>query len=258
MTDFHPYPQKFIDEAARSGSEAKVREGFARKLARIAMDNPVVNLAHEAYRYMADLRVPVRYKVMVIAALLYFLAPIDTVPDWIPGLGYVDDFLVLSTILALVRKAIQGIRDEAKEVIREAEEAAERVVSHTLSEARETWARRGVAQFALCLWGSTTAAAVGLIYYCLRLLVFDSEVIETTDPFFWAVAIAASLGFVYNLFFLGRIWKRYSSLSPTIREPLAYAVVSLMDWRQVLILSCPVWAFLIIIVLRVSLSSPVW
>ncbi len=86
MTDFHPYPEKFIDEATRSNSEAKVREGFARKLARIAMDNPVVNLAREAYRYMADLRVPVRYKVMVIAALLYFLAPIDTVPDWVTRL----------------------------------------------------------------------------------------------------------------------------------------------------------------------------
>ena len=70
MTDSHPLPQKFIDEAARSGSEAKVREGFARKLARIAMDNPVVNLAREATRYMADLRVPVREKVVVIAALV--------------------------------------------------------------------------------------------------------------------------------------------------------------------------------------------
>jgi uncharacterized membrane protein YkvA (DUF1232 family) len=257
MTDSNPLPQKFIDEAANSGSEAKVREGFARKLARIAMDNPVVNLAREAYRYMADLRVPAHYKVMVIAALLYFLSPIDSVPDWIPGLGYVDDVLVLSTILALVRKVIQGVRVEAKEVIREAEEAAERVVSHSLSEARETWARRGVAQFALCLWGSTTAAAVGLIYYSIRLLVFDSGGLETMDPFFWAVAIAASLGFIYNLFFLGRIWKRYSDLPPTIREPLAYAVVSLMDWRQMLILSCPVFAFLILIVLRIGLS-PGW
>ncbi len=72
MTDSHPLTQKFIGEAARSGSEAKVREGFARKLARIAMDNPVVNLAREATRYMADLRVPVREKVVVIAALLFY------------------------------------------------------------------------------------------------------------------------------------------------------------------------------------------
>ena len=70
MTDSHPLPQKFTDEAARSCSEAKVREGFTRKLARIAMGNPVFNLAREAYRTMADLGVPVRYKVMVIAARL--------------------------------------------------------------------------------------------------------------------------------------------------------------------------------------------
>ena len=71
MTDSNPLTQKFIDEAARSGSEAKVREGFARKLAQIAMDNPVVNLAREAYRYMADLRVPGQEKVVVIAALSF-------------------------------------------------------------------------------------------------------------------------------------------------------------------------------------------
>ena len=72
MTDSHPLTQKFIDEAARSGSEAKVREGFARKLARIAMDNPVVNLVPEATRYMAKLRVPAWEKVVVIGALSFY------------------------------------------------------------------------------------------------------------------------------------------------------------------------------------------
>ncbi len=69
MTDLHPLPQKFIDEAVCSGSEIKVRDGFVRMLARIAIKNAVVNFAREAYRYMADLRVSVRYKVMVITAL---------------------------------------------------------------------------------------------------------------------------------------------------------------------------------------------
>lgn len=253
--DSHPLPQRYIDEASRSDSESKVHEGFAEKLARIATDNPVVNLAREAYRAMTDPRVPKRYKVMVIGALLYFLAPIDSIPDVIPGLGYVDDVLVLSAVVASIHKIIQTVREDAKEVIREAEEAAERVVHHTLSEARETWARRGVAQFALCLWGSTTAAAVGLIYYGARRLVLASEPVETTDPFFWGVVIVASLGFIYNLFFLLRIWKRYSTLPSEIREPLAYAVVSLMDWRQVLILSCPILALLVLVVLRISLLA---
>jgi len=250
----YPLPPRYIDEASRSGSEEKVREGFARKLARIATDNPVVNLAREAYRYMTDPRLPTRYKAIVIAGLLYFLAPIDAVPDMIPGLGFVDDLVVLSAIVASVHKIIQTVQENAKEVVREAEEAAKRVVNHTLSEARETWARRGVAQFALCLWGSTTAAAVGLIYYITRLLILGADNVEATEPFLWAVGIAASLGFVYNIFFLGRVWKKYSTLPTKVREPLAYAVVSLMDWRQVFILSLPVLALLVLIGLRIGLS----
>jgi len=190
----------------------------------------------------------------VIAGLLYFLAPIDAIPDVIPGMGFIDDLVVLSAIVASVHKIIQRVQDDAKGVIREAEEAAQRVVDHTLSEARETWARRGVAQFAICLWGSTTAAAVGLIYYITRLVVLDAGGMEPTEPFMWAVGIAASLGFVYNIFFLGRIWKRYSGLPANVREPLAYAVVSLMDWRQVVILSLPVIALLVVIGLRIGLS----
>ena len=250
----YPLPHRYIDEASRSGSEEKVREGFAQKLHRIATDNPVVNLAREAYRCMTDPRLPTKYKMIVIGGLLYFLAPIDAVPDVIPGIGFVDDLVVLSAIVASVHKIIQKARDDAKGVIREAEEAAQRVVDHTLSEARETWARRGVAQFAICLWGSTTAAAVGLIYYLTRLVILDSGGMEATEPFLWAVGIAASLGFVYNIFFLGRIWKRYSGLPANVREPLAYAVVSLMGWRQVVILSLPVLALLGLIGLRLGLS----
>lgn len=71
MTDLHPLTQTFIDEAARSGSEAKVREGFTRRLARIAMDNPVVNLAREATRYTVHPGVQGREKIVVIAALSF-------------------------------------------------------------------------------------------------------------------------------------------------------------------------------------------
>ena len=48
MTNFYSYLPKFIDEAASSGSEVNVRKGLTRKLARIAMDNLVVNLARDA------------------------------------------------------------------------------------------------------------------------------------------------------------------------------------------------------------------
>ncbi|MCQ4261916.1 hypothetical protein CXK91_13600 [Stutzerimonas stutzeri] len=37
--------------------------------------------------------------VAVVAGLLYFLSPIDAIPDWLPGLGFVDDLAVLSWVM---------------------------------------------------------------------------------------------------------------------------------------------------------------
>lgn len=37
--------------------------------------------------------------VSVVAALLYFLAPLDMVPDWLPGAGLLDDLAVLAWVM---------------------------------------------------------------------------------------------------------------------------------------------------------------
>ena len=35
----------------------------------------------------------------VVAALLYFLTPLDMVPDWLPGAGLLDDLAVLTWVM---------------------------------------------------------------------------------------------------------------------------------------------------------------
>ncbi len=37
--------------------------------------------------------------VSIVAALLYFLSPLDALPDWIVGLGFLDDFAVLGWVM---------------------------------------------------------------------------------------------------------------------------------------------------------------
>ena len=37
--------------------------------------------------------------VAVVAGLLYFLAPLDAIPDWIPGFGFLDDLAVLGWVM---------------------------------------------------------------------------------------------------------------------------------------------------------------
>jgi uncharacterized membrane protein YkvA (DUF1232 family) len=37
--------------------------------------------------------------IAVVAGLLYFLSPLDAIPDWIPGFGFVDDLAVLGWVM---------------------------------------------------------------------------------------------------------------------------------------------------------------
>ncbi|MBI5808076.1 MAG: DUF1232 domain-containing protein [Ignavibacteriales bacterium] len=50
------------------------------------------------YRYMKDKYVPWYRKSIVIAALIYFISPIDTIPDLAPLIGYLDDLGVIMAV----------------------------------------------------------------------------------------------------------------------------------------------------------------
>ncbi len=60
-------------------------------------------------------RVPRRTMLAIVSALIYFLSPIDVIPDWIPVLGQVDDALVVATCWKLVNKDVEDYRQWQKE-----------------------------------------------------------------------------------------------------------------------------------------------
>jgi uncharacterized membrane protein YkvA (DUF1232 family) len=47
-------------------------------------------------------QIPVGSIVAIVSALLYWLSPVDLIPDAIPGIGYLDDALVIGMCLKLV------------------------------------------------------------------------------------------------------------------------------------------------------------
>lgn len=51
------------------------------------------------YRYMKDPLVKWYRKAIVVAALVYFIVPIDTIPDLTPLFGYMDDLGVITALL---------------------------------------------------------------------------------------------------------------------------------------------------------------
>lgn len=74
--------------------ETIVRDGFADKVRRTIGMVPFTDEAVAAYYCTRDPSTPTRIKVAVMAALAYFVVPVDAVPDFIALLGYGDDAAV--------------------------------------------------------------------------------------------------------------------------------------------------------------------
>jgi uncharacterized membrane protein YkvA (DUF1232 family) len=49
-------------------------------------------------------RLPRRSLVAVVAGLLYFLDPLDAIPDFLPVIGFLDDAAVLAWVVSRVRR----------------------------------------------------------------------------------------------------------------------------------------------------------
>ncbi|WP_462411679.1 YkvA family protein [Neobacillus sp. Marseille-QA0830] len=54
--------------------------------------------------------IPTRSIVMIIAGILYFVSPVDLVPDFIAGLGLVDDATVIGFILKQITKDLEKFK----------------------------------------------------------------------------------------------------------------------------------------------------
>ncbi len=76
---------------------------------------------HAIYLACKDPRTPWYAKALATCIVGYALSPIDLIPDPIPILGYLDDFLLLSLGIVAVRKMIPlAILDECRKKAREA------------------------------------------------------------------------------------------------------------------------------------------
>jgi uncharacterized membrane protein YkvA (DUF1232 family) len=61
--------------------------------------------------------VPWRTLLYIVAALVYFVNPIDLVPDVLVGLGFVDDVAVIAAVVRAVRRDITAFLSWEKEQV---------------------------------------------------------------------------------------------------------------------------------------------
>jgi uncharacterized membrane protein YkvA (DUF1232 family) len=68
------------------------------------------NMAKLLGRLLKDVRVPTAEKALFVAAIVYFISPLDLIPDIFPFIGQVDDIYVIAlTLLRLVNRTDERV-----------------------------------------------------------------------------------------------------------------------------------------------------
>ena len=107
--EFEKERQKAEKLVAEPGKVEKLLKKIGRKLEKLpVLSGPLEYVPKMYYMVRSWLRkeytgVPVGTIVSILGALLYFLSPVDLVPDFLPGIGYLDDAVVISVCLTLVK-----------------------------------------------------------------------------------------------------------------------------------------------------------
>jgi uncharacterized membrane protein YkvA (DUF1232 family) len=96
-----------VPAAEERRRERRIREGLWRTVRRAAGRIPFMDEVVAGYFCALDERTPTRVRGTLLAALAYFVLPLDFLPDFILGLGFTDDMSVLLAALGAIRAHIR-------------------------------------------------------------------------------------------------------------------------------------------------------
>jgi len=88
--------------AVMAHNEKKVKRSFWKKMLKVAGRIPFAEDAASAFYCATDTQTPWRVRATLLAALAYFITPIDLIPDLIATLGFTDDAAVLMMAISMV------------------------------------------------------------------------------------------------------------------------------------------------------------
>lgn len=105
--DFNEELESKLDseEKVEKASEY-VDENLAAKLEKHGSKIRFADDIRALYRYMRDGQVAWYRKSIVVGALIYFISPIDTIPDLAPLVGYLDDLGVVMAVMKFLGREI--------------------------------------------------------------------------------------------------------------------------------------------------------
>ncbi len=231
------FKTRFLRDAQSPDTQQQIDGQLAEKIDRLAPAGRsggklrrVVEQATELWANRSKLRKSdVAY---LAAALLYFISPFDAVPDLLPGIGYVDDVIVVSAIVGLVLRGLSSLGTRGKERIEEWLDERTEVVLQRLDETAAGGVEKSVAAVAIGLWGTTTAAAVSL----------SVATAIGAYPVEWLtyVIVSAALVVGCNLWTGVYYWREYRKLDGAWQQRLRTLVASKLALRHFIAIGLPV------------------
>lgn len=98
---------KWMEMARQPGAAAVVGRKFSHWL-RHVRNLGLAARARQLWAYFQSNKASAADKLIVLAALLYLVTPLDMVPDWLPALGLLDDLGVATFAIRYVLKKIDA------------------------------------------------------------------------------------------------------------------------------------------------------
>ena len=113
-------PSRALVPSVMKLNEQRVELGFWPKFRRVAAKIPFAKEALSVWYCAKDDETPIAAKGMMLAALAYFVLPVDAIPDFIAGLGYTDDAAVFMALMSVLGKNLKPRHHEAAKRVVEA------------------------------------------------------------------------------------------------------------------------------------------
>jgi uncharacterized membrane protein YkvA (DUF1232 family) len=100
-------PSRALVPSVMKLNEQRVDLGFWPKMRRVVAQIPFAKEALSVWYCAKDDDTPIAAKGMMLAALAYFVLPVDAIPDFIAGLGYTDDAAVFTALMAIIGRNLK-------------------------------------------------------------------------------------------------------------------------------------------------------
>jgi len=95
------------DDEENNARQSRIKNGFWNTVKKAAGRVPFMEEVVASYYCAMDPETPNRTRGILLAALAYFVLPLDMVPDFLVGFGFTDDIAVLTAALATVKSSME-------------------------------------------------------------------------------------------------------------------------------------------------------